>query len=127
MSEAEKTGTADKMPEAISHDVVCYVGAGVPGSTCPTYLRINKNQNKMMKDIDLRTPAQRANDERQKRICSLFLEMYSQHPEVAVNRLLQKIADDNGLTLMGVKGILIKRGIYVPNGRKPEIVVSGGD
>ncbi len=80
----------------------------------------------MKKDIDLRTPAQRATDERQDRICEQFLEMYSQHPDVAVNRIIQKIADDSGLTLMGVKGILIKRGIYVPNGRKPEIIVSGG-
>ena len=45
-----------------------------------------------MKDIDLRTPAQRATDERQDRICEQFLEMYSQHPDVAVNRLIQKIA-----------------------------------
>lgn len=80
----------------------------------------------MSNDIDLRTPAQRATEERQDRICAEFLEAYSQHPGLSPHRLITAVATANGLTEVGVKGILIKRGIYRINGRKPLIVVSGG-
>ncbi|MBQ3765858.1 MAG: hypothetical protein II874_03890 [Bacteroidales bacterium] len=79
-----------------------------------------------MSNIDLRTPAQRATDERQDRICAEFLDAYRQHPDVAPHRLIATIATSNGLTEVGVKGILIKRGIYKTNGRKPLIIVGGG-
>lgn len=80
----------------------------------------------MSNDIDLRTPAQRATDERQDRICAEFLDAYKAHSDYSPHRLIAAIATANGLTEVGVKGILIKRGIYKVNGRKPLIVVSGG-
>lgn len=80
----------------------------------------------MNNDIDLRTPAQRATDERQDRICADFLTAYRQHPDKAPHRLIVAVAQANNLTEVGVKNILTKRGIYKANGRKPIIVISGG-
>ena len=80
----------------------------------------------MSTDIDMRTPAQRAKDERQDRVCARFRELYAHHPESSLHRIICTIADEVGMTYQGVKDILIARGIYVTSSeRKPRIVLGG--
>ncbi|MBR5043042.1 MAG: hypothetical protein IKX67_07355 [Bacteroidales bacterium] len=77
-------------------------------------------------DIELRTPAQRAKEERSDAICSDFLTAYKAHPEATPHRIICGIADKYGLTDVGVKAILTKRGIYKVNGGNPQILTDGG-
>ena len=71
------------------------------------------------KNIDLRTYAQIDRDERHARVCSNFLALYKEHPEVSPYRLCQAVAEQERMTPFGVRIILIKKGIYIPNGYDP--------
>lgn len=130
-SEPAKTGpnlkerTEIELPK-VGKEYIIFHRGGFRASSPPLFNRFILTHNYMSNDIDLRTPAQRANDERQDRICADFLAAYKQHPDKAPHRLIVAVAQAHGLTEVGVKGILMKRGIYKPNGRKPSIIVSGG-
>lgn len=77
-------------------------------------------------DIDLRSPAQRARDERSDGICSDFLAAYKAHPEATPHSIIRAIAEKYALTEVGIKAILTKKGIYKVNGGNPQIITDGG-
>lgn len=77
-------------------------------------------------NIDIRTPREIERDKLRDTICVEFLEAYKKFPDYAPNRHMTKIAQNHGLTTMGVRGILIGRGVYRVNGRSPQIIVPGG-
>ena len=48
--------------------------------------------------IDLRTPAERARDERNKQICDQYRKYIKEMPDIAPHRLFRFIAEDIGMT-----------------------------
>ncbi len=62
--------------------------------------------------IDVRTPIEKARDERNKNICDSFLKYSNEMPEVAPHRIFSLIAGHVGMTVPGVKKIIIDNGLY---------------
>ena len=62
--------------------------------------------------IDLRTPAERARDERNKQICDQYRKYIKEMPDIAPHRLFRFIAEDIGMTVPGVRKIIINAGRY---------------
>ena len=59
----------------------------------------------------------RAEKERKKRnaaICKDYKELRAQEPTISDNRIFTALAQQHGLTVMGVKGIVTRSGDYVP-------------
>lgn len=62
--------------------------------------------------VDLRTPAEIARDEKYQRICSAYLALSNKMPEASANRIINHIAQNEGMTAVGVKNIIIAKGLY---------------
>lgn len=62
--------------------------------------------------IDARTPIEKARDERNKKICDDFLAFSSQMPNCAPHRIFRIIAERVGMTVPGVKHIIVQNGLY---------------
>lgn len=62
--------------------------------------------------IDVRTPIERARDERNKLICDNFLRMSNEMPGVAPHRIMRLIAEKVGMTVPGVKSVIVAQGLY---------------
>lgn len=65
--------------------------------------------------IDVRTPIEKAREEKHKRICDDFLRLTSQMPECAPHRIFRIIAERVGMTIPGVKHIIVQNGLYKSN------------
>ena len=74
--------------------------------------------------LDLRTKAERQRDEMRETVCKEFIDSYTEHPSFSPNRHMEVIARRHELTTMGVKYMLVKKGIYKSNGSHPQIVIS---
>lgn len=61
---------------------------------------------------DLRTPVEKAREERHKRICAMFLDLSNKQPNVAPHRIFGAIAQEVGMTVPGVKHIIVQNGLY---------------
>lgn len=70
-----------------------------------------------MSDIELRTPVEIERDERNKRICSMYVEIRTSEPDVTLNRAATAIANKEGVTPQTVKRILTESGLYEPTPR----------
>lgn len=62
--------------------------------------------------VDLRTPAERAREEKHNRICAMFLDLSNKQPDVAPHRIFGAIAQAEGMTVPGVKNIVMQNGLY---------------
>lgn len=62
--------------------------------------------------MDIRTPREKARDERSKRVCESFLRLSNEMPTVAPYRIFRIIAENTGITVPGVKGMLVRNGLY---------------
>lgn len=62
--------------------------------------------------IDFRTKSEKARAERCKRICSRYLSYSSENPTAAPHRIFGVIADEEGMTVPGVKNIIVNNGLY---------------
>lgn len=65
---------------------------------------------------DIRTPREKALDERRDRVVALYKEAREKWPEASDNRIFKAVADEMGLSLVGVRGICIERGATRPVG-----------
>lgn len=65
-----------------------------------------------MTHIDTRTATEKARDAKHAQICNQYLELANTMPGTAAHRLMGVIAQQNGMTIPGVRNILIKAGIY---------------
>lgn len=62
--------------------------------------------------IDVRTPIEKARDERNKLICDNFLKYSNEMPTVAPHRIFRLIAEKVGMTVPGVKNVVVRNGLY---------------
>lgn len=65
--------------------------------------------------IDTRTPYEKARDERNRHICNEFLTLSNQMPGTAAHRIFRVIAERTGMTIPGIRNIIIKAGLYTTN------------
>jgi hypothetical protein len=63
--------------------------------------------------MDLRTTAEKNRQAKHNRICNNYLNLVNQYPNTAPSRLMDAIAKEEGMTLQGVKTILVQNGVYV--------------
>lgn len=64
--------------------------------------------------MDLRTPTEKARQERDAKLCADYKELRESNPTCSDNRIFGALAEDNGLTIMGIKGIIKRNGAYIP-------------
>ena len=69
-----------------------------------------------MEMIDVRTPAEKAREERHRAICNAYLAMSNQHPECRPHRLMGVLAGKYGMTVPGIRKVLEQNGLYRPAG-----------
>ena len=73
---------------------------------------MNKTKKMEKKTIDLRTHAEIERDKKHDRICADFLSLKQGNPDVSVYRLFTVIANNMGMTQMGVMRVLQRRKLY---------------
>ena len=66
-----------------------------------------------MDKIDVRTPREKAMDEKHDAICRAYLSLSNQHPECKPHRFMTILARQYGMTVPGIKNVLVTRGLYV--------------
>ncbi len=69
---------------------------------------------KMTEQIDLRTPLQKARDEKHRSICDAYTELHTQNPECSHNRLCEVLGALFEMTPQGIKRVIINNGLYTP-------------
>lgn len=67
--------------------------------------------------IDVRTKMEKLRDERNKRICERYVKMSQELPNCSANRIITVIAEQEGMTIPGVKHVLIANGEYKTRNR----------
>lgn len=65
-----------------------------------------------METIDVRTPTEKAREEKHRAICRAYLGLSNQHPECRPHRLMAIVAKQYGMTVPGIKNVLASRGLY---------------
>ena len=65
-----------------------------------------------METIDVRTPTEKAREEKHKAICRAYLGLSNQHPECKPYRIMSILAKQYGMTVPGIKNVLTSRGLY---------------
>ncbi len=65
-----------------------------------------------MTTIDLRTPREKAIEERRKAICEAYLKLKNQHPDCKPNRIMDAVARQFDMSIPGIKRVLIAKGLY---------------
>jgi hypothetical protein len=63
-------------------------------------------------EMDLRTPKEKERDVKHERICQMYLSLSNEQPEAAPHRIFLAIANQNGMTTMGVRRIVERAGLY---------------
>ena len=63
-------------------------------------------------EVDLRTPSEKARDEKHERIVNMFLSLSNEQPDAAPHRIFLAIANKFEMTSMGVKRIVERAGLY---------------
>lgn len=69
--------------------------------------------------LDLRTPIEKARDERNKNICEYFLKCSNEMPDCAPHRIFRLVAEKFCMTVPGIKNIVVANGLYQPQKNKP--------
>lgn len=62
---------------------------------------------------DLRTPVEKAREVKHRQICTMYLDLSNKQPDAAPHRIFGAIAKAVGMTLQGVKRVLVANGLYV--------------
>lgn len=62
--------------------------------------------------IDIRTKSERERDAKHKAICNDYLTLSNEMAGVAAHRIFHVIAERHGMTIPGVRNIIIKAGLY---------------
>lgn len=65
-----------------------------------------------METIDVRTPTEKAREEKHRAICRAYLSLSNQHPDCKPYRLMSIVAKQYGMTVPGIKNVLTSRGLY---------------
>ena len=65
-------------------------------------------------EVDLRTPSEKARNEKHERIVQMFLSLSNEQPGAAPHRIFRAIAYKFEMTTMGVKRIVERAGLYQP-------------
>lgn len=65
-----------------------------------------------MTKIDTRTAYEKARDAKHSQICNEYLEFINTNPGAAPHRIFRIIAERYGMTIPGVRNVVIKAGIY---------------
>lgn len=68
--------------------------------------------------LDIRTQKEIERDNRHRKIINDFLALCEQNPDASQSRLINKVAELNGMTPMGIRKILDRRNILSPNFKK---------
>ena len=68
----------------------------------------------MTQKIDLRTPFQRAREEKHRSICEAYKELRASHPECSHNRICEVLGENYGMTAQGIKRVVMSEGLYSP-------------
>lgn len=66
---------------------------------------------------DIRTEREKMLAERRDRVVALYKEVRENYPDASENRIFQAIADEVGLSIVGVRTICIERGVTQPVGK----------
>ncbi len=74
---------------------------------------MNKISNKQTAEF-LWTPQEKDRHRRTQRVCAKFRQLRLDYPGARPSRLMRAVAFEEGLSLMGVRYILIRNGIYKP-------------
>lgn len=61
---------------------------------------------------DLRTSIEKAREEKYKKICNMFIDLSNNQPKVAPHRIFGAIAKEVGMTVPGIRSIIVKNGLY---------------
>lgn len=64
--------------------------------------------------IDLRTPFQKARDEKHRRICEAYQELKHEHPEASTHRLCLVLGENFMMTATGIRKVIIENGLFTP-------------
>jgi hypothetical protein len=73
-----------------------------------------KNQQNFKKMNNfLTTPTERARGEKHRKICAMYLDLTNKQPHAAPHRIFYAIAQAHGMTVPGVRNIIIQNGLYV--------------
>lgn len=65
---------------------------------------------------DIRTEREKELAERRDKVVELYKETRKKFPDASENRIFQAVADNMGLTCVGVRKICIERGVTQPVG-----------
>lgn len=59
-----------------------------------------------------RTTTEIAREQQRETVCRMWRQYREVYPSASPHRIMETIADDQGLTVPGVRGILIRNGLY---------------
>lgn len=62
----------------------------------------------------IRTKRQQRQDEKDSAVIAEYKKLLKEYPTVKVWRIFTTIGDNHGMTPEGVRGILVRRGVYQP-------------
>jgi len=87
----------------------------------PHTVKTNKQMSLILKDIDMnvdiRTPFEKARDEKHRKICDDFLSLSNQIPDCKPNRIFNLLSQRYSMTVPGIKDVVIRNGLYETNRR----------
>ena len=63
-------------------------------------------------EVDVRTPIEKARDERHEKICNRFLQLSSENKGIKPHRIFSVIAREVCMTVPGVKHVIVQKGLY---------------
>lgn len=73
----------------------------------------------MTRTIDARTEAEKARDARHRSICNGYNEITEREPGLSAHRIFGVLAKQNGMTIPGIRRVLVKSGLYAPKHVQP--------
>lgn len=62
--------------------------------------------------LDVRTPIEKARDEKHERICNRYLQLASENKDCKPHRIFAVIAREVNMTVPGVKNVIVQKGLY---------------
>lgn len=65
-----------------------------------------------METIDVRTPTERAREEKHKAICSAYIRLSNQYPGCKPHRVMSILSKQFNMTVPGIKNVIVSGGLY---------------
>lgn len=63
-------------------------------------------------EVDVRTPIEKARDEKHEKICNLYLKLTEENRDCKPHRIFAVIAREVCMTVPGVKNVIVQKGLY---------------